>query len=136
MENSPKSNRSSESKPKIIDLDIQEGIKERKLLKAETEKDLKGLLRLIKTAIEEINSERLNPEDQRYKSKEKILELKRQIKEYHEYMTDLDLDRLSINDEIKELKRMEQLTKNKLLHLDTEDIPEEELFIINEDRVN
>ena len=132
MENIPRSNNNPENKSKIVSFEAQGYIEKNKLIKDETEKEIKVIFNKLKENIDLLDSE-LDSNNIYYEGNKvclessennnepqdnldnHIMEIQKSIKNLNEHLTELDLDKIFIDDELAELKMLEKLFKDKLL---------------------
>lgn len=106
-------NRGSELKVVVPEARIE--MKKLSLIKLETQEDLKNALKKIKDLMRDLSDSELSGEG--------IIDLNQSIKNLHEYITDLNIDQMAQDDEMKELENIERLFKEKMV-------------LINKDQLN
>ena len=114
MEEFNRSNNKS-SKLKVVVPEARIEMKKLSLTKIETQEDLKNALKKIKDLMRDLSDSELSQED--------IIDLNQSIKNLHEYVTELNIDQMKQDDEMKELENIERLFKEKMV-------------LINKDQLN
>jgi hypothetical protein len=121
MESAPKS--------KIVSSEVQEY----KSIKEEIEKELSASLEKLKYNIELLerehskdipyyrfsssDSEGVDDKNDEHFSYNRVMEIEQSIKDLHKYMTELDLDKLYLDEKIEELNELEKLFRESLLSI-------------------
>lgn len=97
-------------KSKIVNYETEEY----KSIKEETEKELRTSLDKLKHNIELLKLE--DKKDVLF-SHNRVMEIEQSIKDLHDYMTELDLDKIVLDEKIEELDMLQTFFKDLLLSI-------------------